>query len=127
MADANTSSDYLPQISRDRADSNMSLGPGITLTDNGGISNGAGPLASPIATGPPDTIPPATKATTMMSPEDEKLVQNVLTSEVNTGRIHENNKSCKRTDGSLDRCCYYAQQAQAEHRIRKGMVCPADC
>lgn len=93
MADGNASSDYLPQISRDRADSNMSLGPGITLTDTG-ASNGAGPLASPIATGPPDTTPPATKGTTIMSPEDEKLVQNVLTSEVNTGRIHGNKKSC---------------------------------
>lgn len=72
----------------------MSLGAGITLTDNGGNdSNGAGLLASPIATGPPDPTPPANKPTAMASPEDEKLVQDVLTSEVNNGRIHGYNKS----------------------------------
>lgn len=94
MADANASSDYLPQIARDRADSNMSFGPGITLTDDGAHPpNGSGPLASPITTGPPDPTPPETQGSTMASPEDEKLVQDVLTSEVNTGRIHGDKKN----------------------------------
>lgn len=88
MADANASTDYLPQPSRDRADSTMSLGAGITLTDNGeNPPNGAGSLANPNAAGPPDPTPPATKPTNMASPEDDKLVQDVLTSEVNTGHI----------------------------------------
>lgn len=83
MADANTSTDYLPQASRDRADSTMSLGAGAALTDNGGDPpNGAGLLASPNATGPPDPTPPATKTMAMASPEDDKLVQDVLTSEI---------------------------------------------
>lgn len=94
MSDGNASSDYLPQITRDRADSTMSLGTGITLGDNGGPSNGGGALASPIATASLDTTPPATKGAATMSPEDEQLVQNVLTSEVSTARIHGNKKSC---------------------------------
>lgn len=93
MADVNASSDYLPQISRDRADSNMSLGPAISLTDNSGDpSNGA---SSPVTTGPPDPTPPGVKGTTTTSPEDEMLVQDVLTSEVNTGRIHGHKESYK--------------------------------
>lgn len=93
MADANASTDYLPQPSRDRADSTMSLGAGITLTDNGDHPpNGAGSLANPNAAGPPDPTPPATKTTNMASPEDDKLVQDVLTSEVNTGHIHGHTK-----------------------------------
>lgn len=93
MADANASTEYLPQPSRDRADSTMSLGAGITLTDNGeNLPNGAGSLANPNAAGPPDPTPPATKPTNMASPEDDKLVQDVLTSEVNTGHIQWSHK-----------------------------------
>lgn len=92
MADANTSSDYLPQINRDRADSTMSLGGGITLQDNGvASSNGAGPLASPMAA-PPDPTPPATAAAGPSS-EGEKLVQDVLTSEVNIWHTWEDRES----------------------------------
>lgn len=102
MADVNASSDYLPQISRDRADSNMSFGPAITLTDNGGEpSTDAGPPDSPVTAGPPNTTPPATDGRTMASPEDEKLVQDVLTSEVNTGRIRGHETSNRRTDGPI--------------------------
>lgn len=101
----------------------MSLGAGITLTDNGGDHpNGAGLLASPNATGPPDPTPPATKPTAMASSEDDKLVQDVLTSEVNTGHIQSQPRELHGgLTGSLDRCCDYAQQAQAEHRIGEGM------
>lgn len=90
MADAattTTSTDYLPQMPRDRADSNMSLGAGITLLDNSaGPSNGAASLASPTA--PPDPTPPATKAPAMASSGDDKIVQEVLTSEVNYWHTH---------------------------------------
>lgn len=88
MADANASSDFLPQIPRDRADSNMSLGAGITLLDNSGNpSNGTGTLASPTAA-PPDPTPPAMKASAAPTSGDEKAVQDVLTSEVNYWRTH---------------------------------------
>ncbi|KUI57647.1 RHO GTPase-activating protein RGD1 [Cytospora mali] len=77
MADANASTDYLPQNTRDRADSTMSLGAGITLTDND-YPNGAGTLSSP--TGPPATTTPAPPANIQSG--DEKQVQDVLTSEI---------------------------------------------
>lgn len=84
MAEVNSSADYLPHVSRDRADSTMSLGAGITLLDNSANpSNGADALASPAAA-PPDPTPPATtKPSTMANSGDEKAVQEVLTSEVN--------------------------------------------
>lgn len=82
MADTNASSDFLPPINRDRTDSIMSLGPGTNLPENGGApTNGAGALASP--TGPPDPTPPATKAQAMANAGEERMVQEVLTSEVN--------------------------------------------
>lgn len=97
MADANTSTDYLPQIPRDRADSNMSLGAGITLFDNSADpSNGAGSLASPTAAAPPDPTPPSTKAPAMANPVDDKIVQEVLTSEVNYWHTHGRKRSCTR-------------------------------
>lgn len=99
MAEPNASSDYLPQLPRDRADSTMSLGAGITLTDNtgGNPPNGAGNLASPITTVPPDPTPPATsKTSAMANPGDVKLVQDVLTSEVNIWRTHGQYRSCIR-------------------------------
>lgn len=82
MADTNASSEFLPPITRDRGDSIMSLGPGINLHDNGGApaNNGAGALASPTA--PPDPAPPATRPQAAYNAGDEKLVQDVLTSEV---------------------------------------------
>lgn len=115
MAEPNASSDYLPQLPRDRADSTMSLGAGITLTDNsaGNPPNGAGSLASPIATLPPDPTPPAASKApaAMANPGDERLVQDVLTSEVNIWRTRERNKSGHLgLTGGLDRCCYHAQQ-----------------
>lgn len=77
MADANASSDFLPQIPRERADSNMSLGGGFTLPENGeNHSNGAGPLPGDPA--PATAAPPATAPS-----GDEKMVQDVLSSEVN--------------------------------------------
>lgn len=77
MADANASSDFLPQIPRERADSNMSLGGGFTLPENGeSHSNGAGPL--------PGDPAPATDAPPAAAPSgNEKMVQDVLSSEVN--------------------------------------------
>lgn len=82
MADTNASSDFLPPITRDRGDSIMSLGPGTNLNENGGApTNGAGALASPTA--PPDPAPPATNPQAAANAVDEKLVQEVLTSEVN--------------------------------------------
>lgn len=83
MADTNTSSDFLPPITRDRGDSIMSLGPGTDFPENGAApANGAGALASP--TGPPDPTPPATKPQATANAGDEKLVQDVLTSEVHS-------------------------------------------
>lgn len=78
MADAtNASSDFLPHIPRERADSNMSLGGGFTLPENGeNHSNGAGPLSgdqAPVAAAPPAAAPSG----------DERMVQDVLSSEVN--------------------------------------------
>lgn len=89
MAEANSSTDFLPHISRDRADSTMSLGAGINLLDNSGNPpNGAGSLASPTAA-PPDPTPPATtKPSAMATSGDEKAVQEVLTSEVNYWHTH---------------------------------------
>lgn len=77
MADANASSDFLPQIPRERADSTMSLGGGFTLPENGdNHSNGAGPLPGDPAS--------ATAAPPAAAPSgDEKMVQDVLSSEVN--------------------------------------------
>ncbi|ROW10161.1 hypothetical protein VMCG_01601 [Cytospora schulzeri] len=78
MADANASTDYLPQTTRERADSTMSLGAGITLTDNDGTHpNGAGSVASP--TGPPG---PTSGAPTTAQSGGEKQVQDVLSSEI---------------------------------------------
>ncbi|KAG6367254.1 hypothetical protein INS49_001441 [Diaporthe citri] len=76
MADANASSDFLPQIPRERADSNMSLGGGFTLPENGEHhSNGAGPLAGDPA--------PATAAPPAAAPSgNEKMVEDVLSSEI---------------------------------------------
>lgn len=76
MADANASSDFLPQIPRERADSTMSLGGGFTLPENGeNHSNGAGPL--------PGDPAPATAAPSATAPSgDEKMVQDVLSSEI---------------------------------------------
>lgn len=77
MADANASSDFLPQIGRERADSTMSLGGGFTLPENGeNHSNGAGSLpgdSAPATTAPPPNAPSG----------DERMVQDVLSSEVN--------------------------------------------
>lgn len=98
MAEANSSTDYLPQISRDRADSTMSLGAGITLLENSGNPpNGAGSLASPAAV-PPDPTPPATKASAAMANSgDDKAVQEVLTSEVNYWHTHAHMRGRKRS------------------------------
>lgn len=80
MADANTSTDHLPQTlnTRERADSTMSLGAGITLSDNDGTyPNGAGSLASP--TGPSGAT---AGVPTAMQSGGEKQVQDVLSSEI---------------------------------------------
>ncbi|PSS03233.1 hypothetical protein BD289DRAFT_478703 [Coniella lustricola] len=80
MADANASSDYLPQIPRDRSDSIMSLGAGINLSEDG-----AAPLNNGSSSGPPDPTPPATataKAPPRPDSAGEKMVQEVLTSEI---------------------------------------------
>lgn len=74
MADANASSDFLPQIPRERADSNMSLGGGFALSENGeNHSNGQPGPQAPATTAPPATAPSG----------DERMVQDVLSSEVN--------------------------------------------
>ena len=77
MADANASSDFLPQIPRERADSNMSLGGGFTLPENGeNHPNGASPL-------PGDQAHATAALPATVSSGDERMVQDVLSSEVN--------------------------------------------
>lgn len=88
MADANTSTDYLPQIPRERSDSIMSLGAGINLSEDGAAAaplNGAGTLAGS-SNAPPDPTSPANavaKAPPRPDSAGDKIVQEVLTSEVN--------------------------------------------
>ncbi|ROW13907.1 hypothetical protein VPNG_03598 [Cytospora leucostoma] len=78
MAEASASTDFLPQTTRERADSTMSLGQGINFSENdSNHPNGAGSLASP--TGPPAATSAAPAAG---QSEVEKQVQDVLTSEI---------------------------------------------
>ncbi|KAL1876204.1 Rho GTPase-activating protein [Diaporthe australafricana] len=73
MADANASSEFLPQISRERADSNMSLGGGFALSENGENHSNGQPGPQAPATAPPPAAAPS---------GDERMVQDVLSSEI---------------------------------------------
>ncbi|KAI3397329.1 hypothetical protein diail_10987 [Diaporthe ilicicola] len=78
MVDANDSSDFLPHIPRERADSNMSLGGGYTLSENGeNHSNGDGAGSQPGPTAPATAAPPAAAPS-----GDDRMVQDVLSSEI---------------------------------------------